>query len=66
MKKLLGVLMMVMAIIGLTMLPEAEVMTANASNGGTTEIKDTVQSADIVFGGGDLYVEVWEIGRAHV
>ncbi|MEH2960549.1 DUF4097 family beta strand repeat-containing protein [Candidatus Merdisoma sp. JLR.KK006] len=60
MKKLLGVLMMVMAIIGLTMLPEAEVMTANASNGGTTEIKDTVQSADIVFGGGDLYVEVWE------
>lgn len=48
MKKLLGILMMVIAIMGLTMLLEAGVMTANASNGGTTEIKDAVQSADIV------------------
>lgn len=51
---------MMMAIIGLTMLPEADVMAANATYEGMTEIKDAVQSADIVFGGGDLYVEVWE------
>ena len=58
MKKILGVLMITMTIMGLAMLPTS--MTVKASNEKTTEIKDAVQSVDIVFGGGDLYVEVWE------
>ncbi len=58
MKKTLGVLlMMVMIIMGTVMLPP--VVTVNAANKNIVEIKDAVKSVDIVFGGGELYVETW-------
>lgn len=57
MKKCLGILL-TMAMMVATMVYTT--VSAQAANEDLTEIKDIVQSIDIVFGGGDLYVETWD------
>ena len=57
MKKILGILLTMAMMFATTLFTT---VSAKAANEDLTEINDTVQSVDIVFGGGDLYVETWD------
>lgn len=57
MKKILGILLTMTMMFATTLFTTVSAKTANED---LTEINDTVQSVDIVFGGGDLYVETWD------
>ena len=57
MKKLLGVFLTMAIMFTATLFTT---VPAKAANEDLTEIKDAVHSVDIVFGGGDLFVETWD------
>lgn len=57
MKKLLGVFLTMAIMVTATLFTT---VPAKAANEDLTEIKDAVHSVDIVFGGGDLFVETWD------
>ena len=57
MKKLLGVLLTMAMVIMIALFTMNQ---GKAANEDLIEIPDAVKSVDIVFGGGDLYVETWD------
>ena len=57
MKKLVGVLLTMTMVILITLFTMNQ---GEAANENLFETTDAVKSVDIVFGGGDLYVETWD------